>query len=82
MRLLLIALALVVAIAAVINTPGPIVSTDRNRSAGLPVPRTHGRTAIARIASWPTLDPATINRLDPAAIERAIDDEWVEARRK
>ena len=73
MRLLLGALMIALAIAAAANVPDPIRNADRRGG--------HRMVELSAIAAWPAFDRTAIRWPDPAAIERAINGEWVEARR-
>jgi hypothetical protein len=79
MRLLFAALmfALMAAATIVANLPANIPDAIRNadRRGG------HRMVELSRIAAWPTFERAGIRWPDPAAIERAINGEWAEARR-
>ena len=72
MRFLLGALMIALAIAAALNLPEQIRNADRRGG--------HRMVDLSRIAAWPTFDRAAIRWPDPAAIERAINGEWAEAR--
>jgi hypothetical protein len=73
MGLLLAALMIALAIAAAANIPDAIRNADRRGG--------HKMVDLSRIAAWPTFERAGIRWPDPAAIERALDAEWAEARR-
>ena len=72
MRFLLGALMIALAIAAALNLPEQIRNADRRGG--------HRMAGLSRIAAWPTFERAAIRWPDPAAIARAINGEWAEAR--